>query len=456
MIAAPKSGSGKTLITCALISALKSRGLKVASIKCGPDYIDPMFHKTVLNIESNNLDTFFTEGEDTKLLFYEFTKEKEFCVVEGVMGLFDGIGGVEKKGSAYDLAQCCNIPIVLVVDARGTSRSIIPEILGFLGYDKAGLIKGIIINNMSHMLYEKLVPLFVEEVPVPVLGCFEKCEKYRVESRHLGLKLPKEIKDLEEILQEAGKALEKTVDLKRLIDLSGFSFGELSGGLSGTNEYYLENINPLDFHGNPPTIAVARDEAFCFYYDINLKIIEKLGGILKFFSPIHDSKIPEDAKAIYFGGGYPEIYADNLSENKSMLFSVKSAIEKGIPSLAECGGFMYLHDTLKNGDKSYEMAGVIKGEVNYTGKLVRFGYVEFKEKYGHFLKSDESIKGHEFHYFDSTNNGKDVVAKKPFSKISWECNHVGCNHWWGFSHLYFPSNPEFIINFLKNINEYEK
>ena len=406
MIAAAKSGSGKTTVTCALLQLLKNMGHHVVSYKCGPDYIDPMFHQKAIDIPSKNLDTFFTGEEETRKLFLMDRGEEDFAVLEGVMGLFDGLGGIREEGSSYHLAKVTKTPILLVVDAKGMGRSVIPLIAGFLNYDKEHLIKGVILNRMSKSYYEILKPLIEEELPITVVGYFPEQKQFRIESRHLGLMLPQELVDVKKRLQEAAGELQKTVSVEHILKIAGEASELEACGLIS-----LESKNSVS---ECPIIAVARDEAFCFYYEDNLRLLQEYGAKLKFFSPIHDEGLPEGSCGILLGGGYPELHGAELSSNRNMLSSIKEAMESGIPVVAECGGFMYLHNKIIDKEnQSYPMVGAINAECHYTGKLVRFGYIELQEKDANFLPEGEIIRGHEFHYFDSQQNGENCVATKP-------------------------------------------
>lgn len=221
--------------------------------------------------------------------------------------------------------------------------------------------------------------------------------------------------------------------------------------------YQRADIKENDTHESKLRLAIARDEAFCFYYQENLKLLSKRGFELVPFSPLHDKKLPEHISGLLLGGGYPELFAKELSENDSMKTAIREAIRGGLPSLAECGGFLYLHKSLKDMEgRQYSMAGVIDADADYRGKLVRFGYVELTEKESCFLPEKEGIRGHEFHYFDSTENGTDCVAKKPTGNRSWECVWEGENHWWGFPHLYYPSNPSFVEYFYQQAGLYQQ
>lgn len=445
MLAAPKSGSGKTTITCALLQALKNNEQQVVSYKCGPDYIDPMFHKKVIDIPSKNLDTFFTDEEETKALFLKNRTEADFAVLEGVMGLFDGLGGIREEGSSYHLAKVTKTPIILVVDAKGMGRSVIPLIAGFLVYDKEQLIKGVILNRMSKFYYEIIKPLAEEELKIPVVGYFPEYKEFHIESRHLGLTIPDEIENIKEQLQKVSKEFEKTVSVEKITKIAEQA-EELTCNLGQTE---------IKASFDSPVIAVAKDEAFCFYYDDNLLMLQEMGAKIKYFSPLYDKELPDGCSGLLIGGGYPELYAKELVENVQMLANIKSAIDTGMPVVAECGGFMYLHSAIvdKTGD-GFSMVDVLPGICHYTGKLVRFGYIEIEEKQSHFLPKGERIRGHEFHYFDSTDNGNDCLAIKPVTERSYSCVMAGENYWLGFPHLYYPSNPVFAQNFVEKARKY--
>ncbi len=452
MIAASKSGSGKTTMTCAFLQTLKKSGQQVVSYKCGPDYIDPMFHEKVIGIPSKNLDTFFTNEEVTRELFLKNRTEKDFAVLEGVMGLFDGLGGIREEGSSYHLAKVTKTPIVMVIDAKGMGRSVIPVIAGFLEYDREHLIRGVILNRMSKAYYEIVKPLIEDELRVRVLGYFPEQKDLHIESRHLGLVMPNELKDIRAQIQTASEEFEKTVSVENIIQIAETAEALLCG--NGQDGGAAEGRCDKN---DRPVIGVARDEAFCFYYEDNLSLLQENGAEIKYFSPLHDTKLPEGCNALLIGGGYPELYVRELSGNMSMRKAVKQAFDKGMPMVAECGGFMYLHSAMTDkAGVSHAMAGVIPAACSYQGKLVRFGYILVKENRSLFLPEGESIKGHEFHYFDSTDNGDDCTAVKPVTGREYACVMEGENYWLGFPHLYYPSNPAFAKAFVKKAERYKK
>lgn len=475
MIAAPKSGSGKTMITCALLQLLKDSGKNVSSYKCGPDYIDPMFHKKVLGVPSKNLDTFFTDEKTTVQLFLDKRADGDFAVLEGVMGLYDGLGGIYEQGSSYHLAKVTQTPIILVVDAKGMGKSVLALIAGFLQYDTHHLIKGVLLNRMSKGYYDIIKPLIVKELSVKVVGYFPEQKDIGLSSRHLGLVMPDELSDIKKQLNETADRLKKTIDLDMLLDIAAEA--EEITKTTNTEQMQIQNQN------NTVNIAVAMDEAFCFYYEDNLRLLEKCGAKLQYFSPLHDTKLPKDCDAMLLGGGYPELYTKELSENVSMRESIKKAFRAGLPTVAECGGFMYLHkyihdicddtdeqnkaDVQNNADTQYntdtqndvsvsQLVGALDSECHFKGKLVRFGYIELAEKHNNFLPPNEKIKAHEFHYYDSTDNGADCIATKPATGRSYDCVISHDNYWLGFPHLYYPSNPHFAESLVRKAYEYRR
>ena len=454
MIAAPKSGSGKTLITCGILEALKRRGTDVRAYKCGPDYIDPMFHRSVLGIPGGNLDTFFSTEDEIRQTLAGCGSEA--AVIEGVMGIYDGVTGMQGKGSCYDVASAASSPVILVVDVKGMGQTMLSVIKGILLDDSHSLIKGIVLNRISKGYFKQTEPLLSEVLSkisaergseVRLLGGIPSSKDINLESRHLGLLMPGDIAGLKDQLAHAADLIEESLDMDALAEIMheapGFKEGAPGQASSGEK--------------NGPCLAVARDEAFCFYYEENLRMLKSAGIRIKEFSPLHDSCVPEEADGLLLGGGYPELYAAELSSNTTMTGSIRDAIEAGMPSLAECGGFMYLLEELEDKDgKVFSMAGAIKGKSSWTGKLSRFGYAEVSGTTEDTLLSGLSIKAHEFHYYDSSNNGADAIAEKPGSGRSWECIHAGSDHVWGYPHLWYPSCPELTGRFAESMKEYRR
>lgn len=461
MIAAPKSGSGKTSVTIALLENLKKQNVKVCSFKCGPDYIDPLFHKSVLGIPSFNLDTFFTDEKTTREIFEIHSSDYDFAVMEGVMGLFDGLGGVREEGSSYHLARVTKTPLILVVDAKGACKSIIPMIAGFKAYDKEDLIKGVILNRTSESVFNIVAPLIEKELSIKALGFIPEKKDAIIPSRHLGLFTPDDEEKVRNVIEILSAEFEKNVSIEEIEKIAAGNGCLISPTASmnlndsdersnilkdSENE---ERIKAVDSKNAQCTIAVSKDEAFCFIYEDNIRLLEENGANIVYFSPLHDEAVPKDADAILLTGGYPEEYLEDLSKNKSMMDSIKELHGKNIPIVAECGGFMYLHKTIEDRDKErYETVGIIDANCVFTGKSVRFGYIEIKEKKASFLNG-EAIKGHEFHYYDSERNGDSCIVTKPVSGKQYESIIENDNMFVGFPHLYYPSNPSFAKNFVK-------
>lgn len=453
LLAAGASGSGKTLITCGLLQALVNRGMKVASFKCGPDYIDPMFHSRVIGTKSRNLDTFFTGREKTRELLAVNSEGCDLAVMEGVMGYYDGVGGISTMASAYDLADTTDTPVILIVNSKGMSLSLLAYIKGFLEYKKDSRIKGVIFNQMSPMLYPRMKEAVEKELGISVYGYVPKVEDCVIESRHLGLVLPEEIPELKNRLMRLAEILEKSLDIDGILSLA-----------SGAKE--LEN--PVEKEGAEISswrlpkrvrLAVADDEAFCFFYEDNLRLLEEMGAELVRFSPMRDSGVPQNTDGLLLYGGYPELNAKKLEDNHSMRKDIREKILSGMPCMAECGGFMYLHEEMEDMEgKLRRMAGVISGKAYRTPKLSRFGYITLTLKEGEtvFGVNPGKLPAHEFHYFDSENCGDSFRADKPLSKRGWDCIHGSDRLMAGFPHLYYYGNPRLAQAFLEKCLEYKK
>lgn len=449
MVAAGSSGSGKTIITCGLLQALKNRSLKAVSFKCGPDYIDPMFHKTILGTPSKNLDTFFANPGTVRSLMAEEAARADISVIEGVMGYYDGAGITTYTASSYELASITKTPVILVVNTKGMGLSVIPYIKGFMEYKADSFIKAVILNNTSFMVYSKLKPLIENTLNITVAGYLPKMPELQIESRHLGLVTPSEVSGIKEKIKKLAFKIEEYIDIDKILSIAKAAPGFKAKPLE---------IMPVYSNGiaHKLRIGVAKDEAFCFYYKDNLKLLEKLGAELEYFSPLHDKKLPGGIHGCIIGGGYPELYLEKLSSNTTMLNSVKSAfIDKNMPYIAECGGFLYLHENMEDieGRYNYKLAGVIPANAVYKGKLQHFGYITlYPVKYGgvkDYYGTVNEIKAHEFHYYNSTNNGNSYIAKKPFQDMEWQCIHMEGQGFAGFPHLYFYSNPDFAKEFVK-------
>lgn len=436
LIAAPHSGSGKTTFTMGLLAAYKRRGIPLMSYKCGPDYIDPMFHSRVLGIPSKNLDGYFTDEDTLRMLFAEGMEEESaaLAVIEGVMGYYDGAGLVSECGSSYELARTLETPAVLLVDAKGMSLSLLALLKGFIEYRTPSRIAGVVFNRMSKQVYEALCPQLTEQLGIRAYGYIPQLSGMELPSRHLGLVTPGELTGLHNYVDTLARKIEETVDLDGLLALA-----------QGAPELMWEE-RTLPQLSRGLHISVAWDEAFCFLYEDNLNYLKKIGARLQFFSPLHDRKLPEHTEVLLLPGGYPELYARELSENAAMRQSVLAALKHGAYVLAECGGFLYLTEQMEDlNGTAYPMVGWIPAKAFQTKRLGRFGYVELFSHAG-----GASIRGHEFHYFDTTDNGSDFTAKKPFRDVRWDCMHASDRGLIGFPHLYYYSNPAFLAERLES------
>jgi len=459
VLTAPKSGSGKTMLTCGLIRALMNRNLKVMSFKCGPDYIDPMFHRKVLGVQGGNLDTYFSEEEDLISIFEEGAKDKDITIIEGVMGYYDGLGGVSEDASTYDVAKALNAPAILVVDAKGASVSLAATIKGMITFREDSNIKGVILNQVSEAYYERIASVIEKECDVKVLGYVKNMPDAMVNSRHLGLVSPEEIEDFQSRILALSEVIEETVDIDRLLEIASQSTHPRDVRTVPLAPRDVRTVPVAPLRAAPVDIAVARDEAFSFYYKENLELLEALGAKLHYFSPIHNEKLPEGIDGILLGGGYPEVYTKELSENNSMLSSIKQAYDRQIPILAECGGFLYLQKSIEDENGiEYPLTGILSGKGIKSSGLKRFGYLEVTlENDGLFGKKGTKIKGHEFHHWDCDKNGSDGIARKPLSKISYSCMVHEPYLLAGFPHFYYRNNVDGILHVLEVMkNQKEK
>lgn len=429
LLAAPRSGSGKTTMTCALLMALKRRGCAPCAFKSGPDYIDPMFHRAVLGVESHSLDLFFSAPETVRALYARGAAGHGAAVCEGAMGFYDGLGGVSDRASAWHLADTLGLPVLLVVEPKGQSLTLAAELNGLKNFRTPSHIAGILLNNCTARMHALLAPMLEKETGLPVLGFLPKLPEAVIGSRHLGLYTAAEVENLQQKLTLLADAAEEHIDWPRLLALC-------------EKEPPALPVQPE----MPPArvrIAVARDEAFCFTYAETLEAFRDAGAEVVFFSPLRDTALPENIGGLYLPGGYPELHAKELSENTSLLREIKQKIESGLPTAAECGGFLYLGQSLTDAEgQSWPMAGVLPGEAKDAGRLVRFGYAALSADSDSMLfRAGESFPIHEFHHWDSTANGVALAAKKPVGGAAWRCGFIDEHFYAGFPHLYWAGTP---------------
>ena len=438
LLCAPASGGGKTTVTCALLQALVNRGAGPVAFKCGPDYIDPMFHSEIIGAKSRNLDLFFLGRDTARYLLEKNSRGSGLALIEGVMGYYDGIG-LSADASAYDLARATGTPAVLVLDGRGRALTAAAAVKGMRDFRPDSGIRGVVLNRVSPMLYPRLKEAIEGETGVTVYGYLPNLPGCALESRHLGLVTAAEVAGLREKLSALAAQAEKSVDIDGLLALAA-SAPALDAAAPAL---------PPPVEGRP-RIAVARDKAFCFYYADGLELLETLGAELAEFSPLADESLPEGACGLYLGGGYPELFAGALAANAPMREAVRAAVAGGLPTVAECGGFLYLNRLLSDGEgRDWPMAGALPGRAANTGKLGRFGYVTLTAKKDGLLgRAGTRLPAHEFHYWDSDAPGSDFRADKPQSSRGWDCAFHTPTLYAGFPHFHFWAAPAAARNFV--------
>lgn len=450
------SGGGKTTFTLGLMKVLKSRNFHVQGYKVGPDYIDTAFHKAVTGIASRNLDTFLMGEEGVKKSFQKGSGN--IGIIEGVMGLYDGIGASE-KGSTYHVSKLLgNMPIVLVLSPKGQSASICAEISGFKNYNDANIV-GVVLNSVSEKYYNLLKYAIEKNCNIKVFGYIPKTPEIALSSRHLGLVQSMEILNLEEKLDICANLIEKYVDIDGIINATQEYKISTDGDLNNSfkeddKQKSFESLKEESKNRNFK-IGVALDKAFSFYYKDNLEALENLGEIV-YFSPINDKELPQNLDFLYIGGGYPEVFKKELENNYSMRKSIKEALDSGLRCYAECGGLMYLTQSIDGS----EMVGFFNGDSTMTNRLQNFGYCKVKIDNKCFnnmsLEDNEvEVNAHEFHKSKVDLNEDNVyeVEKTLYNGevLKWKCGYFKNNTLGGYAHINFLGNEELLkalVNFL--------
>lgn len=425
LIAATNSGSGKTTLTLGILRALKRKGLSVQSFKCGPDYIDTKYHNKATNACAVNLDLFLSSSEHVKTLFSKYSIDKDVAVVEGVMGLFDGFD--KKQGSSAEIAELLNLPIILIVNAKSMAYSSAALLYGFKHFCRGLNVVGVIFNFVGSENHYRFLKEACVDVGVECLGYLPKNTAIEVPSRHLGLNLDFD-SEMDNFLENLADLVEKQIDLDRLLVLTKGEKQRADNDCFpvSTTDFSIQNSSiPLKLK-----IAVASDDAFNFTYYENMQALQRWGSVLP-FSPMNDAELPK-ADLVYLPGGYPELYLKELSENHSMLRSIKEYVEGGGKLLAECGGFMYLSTSIADSSaKEYPMANVFQQRATMENMKLKLGYRQFE--YQGLL-----LKGHEFHYSSIENHCEsevqqyDARGQKVDTKLLRYKNAIA-----GYTHLYW-------------------
>ena len=446
LIAGTGSGVGKTTISLGIMQALTKRNLKVQPYKVGPDYIDPSYHTFITNRYSRNLDSYMLDDEKIKYIVKNSSKDADISVIEGVMGLYDGYGiDLDDCTSSYT-SKLLKTPVILVINAKAMATSAAAMVLGYKMLDENVNIAGVITNNVRSESHYLLLKEAIEKYTgVEVLGYFPPNKEFSLESRHLGLIPSVEMDSLKTKFDNLADEIEKYIDIDRIIEIAESEEFDTSFNL----QEFIDEHNCKD-----KTIAIAYDKAFNFYYRENIELFEKLGMKIEYFSPINDKEVPV-CDYIYIGGGFPEIFAKELHNNKNIRESIVKAHKNKIPIYAECGGLMYLGEKLEAQDKNiYDMVGIFKGCSKMTSSLKRFGYCLGEAKEDTILaKKGEIIKGHEFHHsiFESDEECAYYMRKIKDDKIidEWDGGYSKGNTLATYLHTHFYNNLDCIANFIE-------
>lgn len=446
LIAGTHSGCGKTTISMGLMAALTQRGLRVQAFKAGPDYIDPLFHSALTGRPSRNLDSWMLGKTIVQRIFASHAATADIAIVEGVMGLFDGLG-TNAEGSSAELAKLLCLPVVLVVDAAGSSLSCAALVKGFAEFDPNLPLAAVILNRVGSAGHYQLLKSAIEtHTRVKVAGWLGNDAAVAVESRHLGLVPAGEHPDLLKHTQTLVAAMEATIDFQLLQNLAA---GANQASQPDLAEFLACKYSP---QGPKVRIAVARDRAFNFHYADNLDLLEQLGAELVYFSPLQDSALPPDCQGLYLCGGFPETCAAELSANQAMRREVRRFAQVGGPIYGECGGFMYLCREIDG----QAMVGVFDATVVMTDRLQRFGYVQITTSQANLWgPAGQHIRGHEFHYSKidgwsgTISPSYQVSRANKAQNASWDCGFVCKNTLGSYAHLHFLANPDFARNFVQ-------
>ena len=446
VIAGTSTGVGKTTITAALLAALRARGLAVQSFKCGPDYIDPAHHAAIAGRPSYNLDTWMMPAETNRSIFWTAARNADVAVVEGVMGLFDGVNGSTDEGSTAEIAKLLGLPVVLIVDASNAARSVAALIKGFCDFDPQLRILGVVLNGAAGPAHFNLLRDAISSVNVPLLGSFPKVPEAVLAERHLGLITAGEKTWTAEQAAALADAARKYIDFDLILANCDISADA------------TQTIRHIDRHKDPVRIGVARDQAFSFYYQSSLDALTAAGAELVNISPLADTSLPASLDGLYFGGGYPEVFADQLSQNRLFLQSLCEFVASGRPLYAECGGLMYLAETLTTLDgRAHTMASVLPIAVEMLNCLEAFGYTEVEVLADCLVGTRGTrLRGHSFHYSRITRSGNVAPryrANQVLTGTDYDEGYCAGNVLASYIHLSFAANPEAAVRFVQNCGQ---
>ena len=442
VVAGVRSGVGKTTIATGIMGALTRRGCQVQPFKVGPDYIDPSYHELACGVPSRNLDTWMLTSRAVRELFQRAASRRQISVVEGVMGVYDGQSNLSEAGSTAEVAKLLSAPVILVADASGVARSIAAEVLGFQQFDRELRIAGVILNGVAGPRHlEFCQPQIEATTGLPVLGYLPRKPQFAQPERHLGLIPTVEGTVARQWYDQLISQVEASVDIDRIIQIAATCQPP-----PATRELY-----PVEPQPKRAVLAVARDKAFSFYYQDSLDLLEAWGAELVGFSPLEDRRLPKGVGGVYIGGGFPEIFAQELSENPTMIRSIRDAIRIGTPIYAECGGLMYLGRSLVNRDGiEYLMVGAIPAISSMAKSNMTLGYREVESlSDSPLLARGQQVRGHEFHWstLDQPPDPEQGVYRVINQENRPDGFHVG-SVWASYIHVHLGSHPSLAPRFV--------
>jgi len=448
ILAGTASHVGKTTVTAAVLKCFVDKGLDVQAMKCGPDYLDPTFHRFVTGRPSINIDLHLMGEKGLKERFYKHAEDVDVVVIEGVMGLYDGWDHTLDNGSAAHLSRLLGVPVILIVDGSGISTSVAAMVKGHAALDPRVNIAGVILNQVGSEAHAALLKEAIGRyTQIPVMGYLVRQSGFSLESRHLGLKPAHEVADLTQQLEVLAEGAKESLDLDGLRALVL---------LEPECQPHAVCLQEPAATQRPYRVAYAYDDAFYFYYQDNLDMMRDMGMELVPFSPLSDSALPEGTESIYLGGGYPELFAQKLSENFAMLKAIRSASAEGMPIYGECGGMMYLAQTLEDMQgNSYPMVGALKGKSHMTNRLQHFGYVDVVVEEAGIFPAGARLKGHEFHRATTQWQSEQPLiyrVEKAFnfsgSSRGWNCGAQSKFTLGAYAHVHFVSAPEVLTHWV--------
>lgn len=450
-VAAPQGRSGKTTVTASLIAGLRARGLMVQPFKKGPDFIDPSWLSLVAGRQCRNLDRFLMDEQTIRRSFTGHAAGADISVIEGAMGLFDGVD-VEGSGSTAEIAKVLRAPVLLVVNAVRMTRSAAAIVLGCQKLDPDVRIAGVILNNVARPRHRDMLTAAIDRYcGLPVLGVFPKNKEYTVPDRHLGLIPAEENEALQRVLERWSKDAESLLDLDRILEIA-----RKAPGLPGEDSF----PSPRDAGVSRPRVGVLRDRAFSFYYPENLEALERAGAELVFIDALRD-ELPDDLDALYVGGGFPEVFAAELEANETLRRAVRDRVESGMPVYAECGGLMYLGERLVWGGKGFRMAGAIPFETDLDERPRGHGYMVLRAvRDNPYFAEGTVVRGHEFHHSGVTRVNPEVSlcmeVQRGYGIDGKRDGMCYRNAFAAYCHIHALSVPEWAPNMVRAAAQYRE